>query len=88
MNEQPPKPSRIETEIAAKFVGIPNAQLIRKMEHAQDFGYDDEEFELNRRLRLGGLAWRWSGDFYRPTVEVYRPEDVETQPDTPGVSSE
>jgi len=71
--DEPTGPSRLETEIAAKFAGIPNAQLIRKMEHAQDFGYDDEEFELNRRLRLGGLAWRWSGDFYRPTVEVYKP---------------
>ncbi|MCZ4548094.1 hypothetical protein BS618_32335 [Rhodococcus erythropolis] len=81
-HNEPPQPSRLETEIAAKFAGIPNAQLIRKMEHAQDFGYDDEEFELNRRLKLGGLAWRWSGDFYRPTVEVHKPEDVEQQPDT------
>ncbi|KAB2584417.1 hypothetical protein BS297_15885 [Rhodococcus erythropolis] len=73
-HNEPPQPSRLETEIAAKFAGIPNAQLIRKMERAQDFGYDDEEFELNRRLKIGGLAWRWSGDFYRPTVEVYKPE--------------
>ncbi|BAH33184.1 hypothetical protein [Rhodococcus erythropolis] len=76
-HNEPPQPSRLENEIAAKFAGIPNAQLIRKMEKAQDFGYDDEEFELNRRLKLGGLAWRWSGDFYRPTVEVYKPEDVD-----------
>ncbi len=73
-HNEPPRPSRLETEIAAKFAGIPNAQLIRKMEHTEDFGYDDESVELTRRLQLGGLAWRWGGDFYRPTVEVYKPE--------------
>lgn len=73
-HNEPLQPSRLETEIAAKFAGIPNAQLICKMEHTEDFGYDDESVELTRRLQLGGLAWRWGGDFYRPTVEVYKPE--------------
>ena len=47
----------------------------KDMENAEDFGYDDEEAELSRRLKLGGLAWRWSGDFFRPSVEIYKPDE-------------
>lgn len=57
------------------YSGLSDAQLIRRMENAEDFGYDDEEVELSRRLKLGGLAWRWSGDFFRPNVEIYKPDE-------------
>lgn len=63
----------LEDAIAEKFANMSNAQIIRRMEQAEDFGYDDEAVELNRRLKLGGLAWKWSGDFYRPKVEIYEP---------------
>ncbi len=62
----------LEDAIAEKFAGMSNAQIIRRMEQAEYFGYDDEAVELNRRLKLGGLAWKWSGDFYRPQVEIYK----------------
>lgn len=35
------------------------AALVARMERAPDFGYDDEEVELNRRLALEGKTWRW-----------------------------
>ena len=41
------------------------------METAPDFGYDDEEVELSRRLKDQGMAWKWSEDFSNPTVETY-----------------
>lgn len=59
------------TEQDSGFARFTNAQLIRRMENAPDFGYDDEEAELTRRLKLGRQAWRWSGDFFRPRVEIY-----------------
>lgn len=57
-----------------QFEHLSDDALKRRMERAADFGYDDEERELSRRLALGGLAWRWSSDFYNPRVEVYRAE--------------
>lgn len=63
-----------ESHISAQFEHLSDAQLIKRIEKAEDFKYDDETVELNRRLKLGGLAWRWSGDYFRPNVEVYRPE--------------
>lgn len=61
--------------IEAKFAHLSDEALINRMNQAEDFGYDDEEVELNRRLKLGGLAWRWSQDMFNPRVEVYRPEE-------------
>lgn len=75
MSEHAPSPRQsLEEAVAEKFAGMSNAQIIRRMEQAEDFGYDDESVELNRRLKLGGLAWKWSGDFYRPQVEIYKAE--------------
>ena len=59
---------------ASPFAGMSDRQLIGRMEAAPDFGYDDEEVELSRRLKLGGLAWRWSNDMFNPRVEIYEPE--------------
>ena len=67
MGESQPHPDR-------SFENLSDAQLIRRMENAPDFGYDDEEVELSRRLKLGGLAWKWSSDLFNPKVEVYKPE--------------
>ncbi|MBV1778697.1 hypothetical protein KRR55_06165 [Paeniglutamicibacter sp. ABSL32-1] len=64
--------SKLENQMQAKFEKVSDAQLIRRIEDAPEFGYDDEAYELNRRLRvLGGKAWRWAGDFYHPHVELY-----------------
>ena len=59
------------------FENLSDKQLIHRMETAPDFGYDDEEVELTRRLKLGGLAWRWSNDLFNPKVQVYKPEEGE-----------
>jgi len=65
---------RLDRILEDQFKGTSDAELIRRMEHAPDFGYDDEEYELNRRLKLGGLAWRWAQFNGRDRVEVYEPE--------------
>ncbi|WOI85969.1 hypothetical protein [Rhodococcus qingshengii] len=57
--------------MSERFSHLTDAQLIRRIEKAPDFGYDDEAIELNRRVRALGKAWRWAGDFYHPHVEVY-----------------
>lgn len=59
--------------IRQKFRTYTNDALIERIEKAPDFGYDDETVELNRRLKMGGLAWRWAGN----KVEVYEPEGNE-----------
>jgi hypothetical protein len=35
------------------------ATLVRRIENAPDFGYDDEAVELNRLLAAEGKAWLW-----------------------------
>lgn len=47
------------------------AHLIKKMENAPDFGYDDEAVALNTLLGPLGLKWKWSDNFYNPHVVVY-----------------
>jgi hypothetical protein len=42
-------------------------QLIRTIENAPDFGYDDEAIELKDLLAKQGKAWKWAGS----RVEVY-----------------
>ncbi len=61
--------------IAEAFAGLSDKALMRRMERSADFGYDDLEHELTRRLRLGGQAWRWATIDGRDRVEVYTPED-------------
>lgn len=54
-----------------------DSQLIRRMESAEDFAYDDEAVELSRRLGERALDWKWSEDFYNPRVVVYDPAEVQ-----------
>ena len=41
------------------FESLSTNQLIRRIETAPDFGYDDEEVELSRRLAQKNKAWKW-----------------------------
>lgn len=59
------------------FSGTTDAALIRRMEQADDFRYDDESYELSRRLKLGGQAWRWAVIDGKERVEVYTPGEVQ-----------
>lgn len=68
----------LDEAIRAKFYGQSDAQLIRRIERAPDFGYDDEAYELNRRLTLVGMAWKWSQKYGRDVVVVYTPEQPES----------
>lgn len=51
------------------------ANLIRRMEKSEDFKYDDEAVELNRRLKQEGYTWKWSDDFFHPHIIVYKQEE-------------
>lgn len=72
MSEHFPNPD-LEQAIRDKFKYYTNDALIERIERSEEFRYDDETVELNRRLLLGGLAWRWAGN----KVEVYEPEESE-----------
>lgn len=52
----------LDQAIAKKFHSYSDNELIRRIEVAQDFEYDDEQYELNRRLGARGLTWAWNGD--------------------------
>ncbi len=73
MSEQAPRP-RLEEQIKDKFAGQSDADIIRQMNRAEAFGYDDESYELNRRLDRIGLTWRWST---RNKVLIYDPAEEE-----------
>lgn len=74
MSEQAPRPNDLETQIKEKFAGYSDGQIMRRMEAAPDFGYDDEAYELNRRLGAVGLTWRWSS---QNKVLIYDPAEIE-----------
>lgn len=55
--------------------GLSDRALIQRMNNADDFGYDDEQVELDRRLEQRGLQWRWApvGQMFGQRVEVFDP---------------
>ena len=59
--------------IAEEFAHLNDMELIRRIEAAPEFGYDDEQFELNRRLGAVGLAWMWNRETNK--VRVYDPAE-------------
>jgi hypothetical protein len=63
---------QLEDVIAEEFAHLNDMELIRRIERAPDFGYDDESVELNRRLGAVGLAWMWDRETNK--VRVYDPE--------------
>lgn len=62
----------LEDRIKAKLGHISTGNLVRRMEAAADFGYDDEAVELSRRLREQGKTWKWSQSFDNPQVIIYQ----------------
>ncbi len=73
MSELQPR-NNLESQIAQKFAHLSDADLIRRMNAAPDFCYDDESVELNRRLDAVGLSWRWSN---RNKVLIFDPAEEE-----------
>lgn len=69
--------AELEAEIQAKLGHISTGNLVRRMERAQDFAYDDEQVELSRRLREQGKTWRWSDSFTNSKVIIYEAGDGE-----------
>lgn len=63
----------LDRALEEKFRRTTDADLIHRIESAPDFGYDDESYELNRRLGAVGLTWMWDGD----RVKVYEPDQVD-----------
>ncbi|MGW5074041.1 hypothetical protein [Rhodococcus sp. NPDC004095] len=69
-NSKPDDELTLEETIRRKFVGMSTARLIQRMERAADFSTDDEEIELNRRLKAKGQTWKWSESFSSPHIIV------------------
>lgn len=68
----------LDSQLEAHFAGVSDEALIRRMERAPDFGYDDEAYELDRRLKaLGRQAWRWAQIDGRDRVVLYELENDE-----------
>jgi len=49
-----------------KLKNLSLKQLKRRMEQADDFDYDDETAEMQRR----GIEWKWSDDLHNPKVII------------------
>jgi hypothetical protein len=49
----------LEESVRRKFASFSTDRLIKRMESASDFGYDDEEIELTRRGKEKGFTWGW-----------------------------
>jgi hypothetical protein len=65
----------LDETLKEHFAGVSTSEIIRRINRAHDFGYDDEEYELNRRLAEQSLTWKWvRGDAGRQVVEVFNPE--------------
>lgn len=50
-----------------KYGRMSDTELIRRIEQAPDFGYDDEEVALTESLDRQGKRWRWRGR----DIEIY-----------------
>lgn len=74
MSELVPQSESLESKVKEKFAHLTDDDLIRRMNAAPDFGYDDESVELNRRLDLVGLTWRWSS---QNKVLIFDPAEEE-----------
>ena len=61
----------LEAKIQANLGHLSIGSLVRRMERAEDFAYDDESIELSRRLREQGKDWRWSESFTNPQVIIF-----------------
>jgi hypothetical protein len=73
---EPAARRQLDEVIADKFAHLNDMELIRRMERAEDFKYDDEAYELNRRLGAVGLTWMWDRDTNK--VRVYDPSEAES----------
>lgn len=65
-----PERQALEAKVQSALGGIATSALVRRMESARDFEYDDEAVELTRRLREEGKTWRWSDDYFDPRVVI------------------
>jgi hypothetical protein len=73
--------TELEAACLARFRHMSTPDLIRRMERAPDFGYDDEEVALTARLREKGQAWRWDQRTFTNRVEVVPLEGFDPGPD-------
>ena len=64
----------LEKLIKNKFSHLSNAQLVAKINRAPDFGWDDEGYELERRMKAseGKFDCKMNGD----TIEIIKEEII------------
>lgn len=65
-----------------KFRHLSNDALVKKINGAADFGWDDEGHEINRRQNASGGAW-WL-KMNENTLEIIKPEEVDDLFEYPG----
>jgi hypothetical protein len=73
-----PDPATDPNPPRRRFAHLSVRDLVARMNRAPDFGYDDEEEELSRRLAATGQTWRWS-DAEPPRVEIYDAATINTR---------
>ncbi|MDD4865670.1 MAG: hypothetical protein PHQ28_00580 [Mycobacterium sp.] len=64
----------LDEVLAEHFAAVSTTELIGRINRAAEFKYDDEAYELNRRLGAQGLSWKWSRATGREVVEVFDPQ--------------
>lgn len=52
----------IEDIVKEKFKNLSDTELIRRANAAPDFGWDDEECEIHRRIKENGLKVEMQGN--------------------------
>ena len=68
--------NNLEAIIKRKFTHLSNAQLVKRINNAPDFGWDDEGYELERRMKAsnGSFDCKINGD----VLEIIKDETVTT----------
>ena len=60
----------MEASIKNRFAGYSLAKLIKRINSAPDFGYDDEEYELSRRAKEQNFTYRWTEKIANPKIII------------------
>ena len=75
IGEEEKKEGKMINKVKNKSVSARMCNLIKKIEKAPDFGYDDEEVELQELCNEKGLFWCWNDSIFK--AEILLTDDVQ-----------